>query len=124
IPAKLGDSEKTRVGEFAIAIGAPFQLTYSVTVGHISAKGRSGLAVASSGYADQDFIQTDASINPGNSGGPLVNLYGEVIAINTAIESETGGSVGIGFAIPINSAKFVIDQLKSAGHVRYAYLGI
>src|SRR5205814_10350121 len=83
IPAKLGDSDKTRVGEFAIAIGAPFQLNYSVTVGHVSAKGRSHILDSYS--MDQDFIQTDANINPGNSGGPLVNINGEVIGINTLI---------------------------------------
>jgi serine protease Do len=121
IPAKLGDSDKTRVGEFAIAIGAPFQLTYSVTVGHISAKGRSGLAVASSGYADQDFLQTDASINPGNSGGPLVNLYGEVIGINAMIR---GMNTGIGFAIPINLAKRVTDHLISEGKFVRSWLGV
>jgi len=121
IPAKLGDSDKTRVGEFAIAIGAPFQLTYSVTVGHISAKGRSGLAVASSGYADQDFLQTDASINPGNSGGPLVNLYGEVIGINAMIR---GMNTGIGFAIPINLAKRVTDHLISEGKFVRSWIGV
>jgi serine protease Do len=121
IPAKLGDSDKTRVGEFAIAIGAPFQLTYSVTVGHISAKGRSGLAVAPSGYADQDFIQTDASINPGNSGGPLVNLYGEVIGINAMIR---GMNTGIGFAIPVNLAKRVTDHLISEGKFVRSWIGV
>lgn len=121
LPAKLGDSDKTRVGEFAIAIGAPFQLTYSVTVGHISAKGRSGLAVGASGYADQDFIQTDASINPGNSGGPLVNLYGEVIGINAMIR---GMNTGIGFAIPINLAKRVTDHLISEGKFVRSWIGV
>ncbi|MGZ4961097.1 MAG: trypsin-like peptidase domain-containing protein [Limisphaerales bacterium] len=121
LPAKLGDSDKTRVGEFAIAIGAPFQLTYSVTVGHISAKGRSGLAVAASGYADQDFLQTDASINPGNSGGPLVNLYGEVIGINAMIR---GMNTGIGFAIPINLAKRVTDHLISEGKFVRSWIGV
>jgi serine protease Do len=121
IPAKLGDSDKTRVGEFAIAIGAPFQLTYSVTVGHISAKGRSGLTAGNGGYADQDFIQTDASINPGNSGGPLVNLYGEVIGINAMIR---GMNTGIGFAIPINLAKRVTDHLITEGKFVRSWIGV
>lgn len=116
IPAKLGDSDGTRVGEFVVAIGAPFALTYSVTFGHVSAKGRSFQA-----YADQDFIQTDASINPGNSGGPLVNLYGEVIAINTMIE---GINTGIGFAIPINLAKRVKDHLIAEGKFTRSWIGI
>jgi len=121
LPAKLGDSDKTRVGEFAIAIGAPFQLTYSVTVGHVSAKGRSGLATTPNGYADQDFIQTDASINPGNSGGPLVNLYGEVIGINAMIR---GMNTGIGFAIPINLAKRVTDHLIHEGKFVRSWIGV
>jgi serine protease Do len=121
IPAKLGDSDKTRVGEFAIAIGAPFQLTYSVTVGHVSGKGRSMPAMTPSGYSDQDFIQTDASINPGNSGGPLVNLYGEVIGINAMIR---GMNTGIGFAIPINLAKRVKDHLISEGKFVRSWIGV
>jgi serine protease Do len=121
IPAKLGDSDATRVGEFAIAIGAPFQLTYSVTVGHVSAKGRSVGAMTPNGYADQDFIQTDASINPGNSGGPLVNLYGEVIGINAMIR---GMNTGIGFAIPINLAKRVADHLMSEGKFVRSWIGV
>ncbi len=115
-PAKLGDSDNTRVGEFVLAIGAPFALSYSVTFGHVSAKGRSF-----DGYADQDFIQTDASINPGNSGGPLVNLYGEVIAINTMIE---GINTGIGFAVPINLAKRVKDHLIAEGKFTRSWIGI
>ena len=121
IPAKLGDSDKTRVGEFAIAIGAPFQLGYSVTVGHVSAKGRSVGAMTPNGYADQDFIQTDASINPGNSGGPLINLYGEVIGINSMIR---GMNTGIGFAIPINLAKRVKDHLISEGKFVRSWIGV
>lgn len=121
IPAKLGDSDKTRVGEFAIAIGAPFQLTYSVTVGHISGKGRSVGAMTPNGYADQDFIQTDASINPGNSGGPLINLYGEVIGINAMIR---GMNTGIGFAVPINLAKRVKDHLISEGKFVRSWIGV
>ncbi len=118
--AKLGDSDKTRVGEFVLAIGAPFELTYSVTVGHVSAKGRS-FEMEAGGYSDQDFIQTDASINPGNSGGPLVNLYGEVVAINAMIEGE---NTGIGFAIPINLAKRVSSHLISEGKYTRSVIGV
>jgi len=119
-PAKLGDSDATRVGEFVVAIGAPFALSYSVTCGHVSAKGRS-FEGESGMYADQDFIQTDAAINPGNSGGPLVNLYGEVIAINTMIE---GMNTGIGFAVPINLAKRVKDHLISDGKFTRSWIGV
>jgi serine protease Do len=119
-PAALGDSDSTRVGEFVLAIGAPFTLSYSVTFGHVSAKGRS-FESETSGYADQDFIQTDASINPGNSGGPLVNLYGEVIAINTMIE---GMNTGIGFAVPINLAKRVKDHLIAEGKFTRSWIGV
>lgn len=118
-PAKLGDSDKTRVGEFAIAIGAPFDLDYSVTVGHVSAKGRSFEGYEGS-YSDQDFLQTDACINPGNSGGPLVNLYGEVIGINSMIRVNSG----IGFAIPINLAVRVKDHLISEGKFVRSWLGV
>ena len=117
--AKLGDSDKTRVGEFAIAIGAPFFLDYSVTFGHVSAKGRSH--IIPDGAMDQDFIQTDASINPGNSGGPLVNINSEVIGINTLIR---GLSTGIGFAVPINLAREVSDQLIDGGKFVRSWLGI
>jgi serine protease Do len=115
-PAKLGDSDATRVGEFVLAIGAPFELNDTVTVGHVSAKGRSFEQ-----DADQDFIQTDAKILPGNSGGPLVNLYGEVIGINTMIE---GLDTGIGFAVPINLAKRVKDHLINEGKFARSWLGI
>lgn len=117
--AKLADSAQTRVGEFAIAIGAPFALDYSVTYGHVSAKGRS--AVIYDPSMDQDFIQTDANINPGNSGGPLVNIDGQVIGINTLIR---GGNTGIGFAIPINLAKEVAGKLMTDGKFTRAWLGI
>ncbi len=119
--AKLGNSDTTRVGEFVLAVGAPFTLSYSVTFGHVSAKGRSFESEMGGAYADQDFIQTDASINPGNSGGPLVNLYGEVIAINTMIE---GMNTGIGFAIPINLAKRVMAHLIDEGKYTRSWLGI
>ena len=117
--ARLGDSSKTRVGEFAIAIGAPFELDYSVTFGHVSAKGRR--IFSDRVMMDQDFLQTDASINPGNSGGPLVNIDGEVIGINTLIR---GMRTGIGFAIPANLAKEVADQLIKDGKFTRAWLGI
>jgi serine protease Do len=102
--APLGDSSRLRTGEWVVAVGNPFGLTSSVTAGIVSAKGRTGMGLA----AREDFIQTDAAINPGNSGGPLVNLRGEVVGINTAIFSESGGYMGIGFAIPINMAKSVL----------------
>jgi len=118
--ATLGNSEALRVGEWAIAIGNPFGLDQTVTVGVISATGRSDVGVAT--Y--ENFIQTDASINPGNSGGPLLNLKGDVIGINTAIFSQSGGSVGIGFAIPINMVKRVVDQLVDKGKVVRGWLGV
>ena len=117
--AKMGDSDKTKVGEFAIAVGSPYELDYSVTVGHVSAKGRR--VFSDQMMFDQDFIQTDASINPGNSGGPLVNIYGEVIGINTLIR---GMNTGIGFAVPVNLAKRVADMLIEDGKVTRAWLGV
>ncbi|MDQ7005240.1 MAG: DegQ family serine endoprotease [Ghiorsea sp.] len=116
---KLGDSDKMRVGDWVVAIGNPFGLEQTVTAGIVSAKGR----VIGSGPYD-DFIQTDAAINPGNSGGPLFNTKGEVIGINTAIYSQSGGNNGIGFAIPINLAKSVFQDLREKGHVQRARLGI
>ena len=117
--ATLGDSDALRVGEWVVAIGNPFGLEQTVTAGIVSAKGR----VIGAGPYD-DFIQTDAAINPGNSGGPLLNTRGEIIGINSAIFSETGGSVGIGFAIPINLAKELIPQLKAKGRVSRGWLGV
>jgi Do/DeqQ family serine protease len=121
--AEMGDSGQTRVGEFAMAIGAPFGFDFSVTFGHVSAKSRSNIIDSFAGGAamDQDFIQTDALINPGNSGGPLVNLDGKVIGINTLIQ---GLHTGIGFAIPSNLAKEVSDQLIETGKFVRPYLGI
>jgi len=116
---KFGDSDKLRVGNWVLAIGNPFGLEQTVTAGIVSAKGR----VIGAGPYD-DFIQTDASINPGNSGGPLFNIDGEVVGINTAIYSRSGGNIGIGFAIPINVAKSVIDELRTNGHVQRARLGV
>ncbi|NUM35578.1 MAG: DegQ family serine endoprotease [Candidatus Brocadiae bacterium] len=118
--APLGDSESVVVGEWVLAIGNPFGLQQTVTAGIISAKGRANVGVAE--Y--EDFIQTDASINPGNSGGPLVNLRGEVIGINTAIASRTGGNIGIGFAVPINMARAVMNQLIRSGKVTRGWLGV
>ncbi len=122
----LGDDAKTRVGEWALAIGNPFGLDFTVTAGIISAKGRSTTQLRQlngDDYAIQDFIQTDAAINPGNSGGPLVNIRGEVVGINSANASETGSYAGYGFAIPITLAKTVMDDLIAHGHVRRAILG-
>jgi serine protease Do len=121
IPAKFGDSSATRVGEFAIAVGAPFFFDYSVTIGHVSAKGRQVIGGEEGAGLDQDFIQTDASINPGNSGGPLINLYGEVIGINSMI---AGMNTGIGFAIPSNLAKQVMPHLIHEGKFTRAYIGV
>lgn len=113
-----GDSDKTDVGDWVLAVGSPFGLDMTVTAGIISAKGR-GIHKTHR----EDYLQTDAAINPGNSGGPLLNLNGQVIGINTAISSRSGGYEGIGFAIPINMAKWVADQLIVKGEVRRAYLG-
>jgi serine protease Do len=117
--AKLGDSDIMDIGDWVIALGHPFGLEGTVTAGIISAKGR-GIGIT----AREDFLQTDAAINPGNSGGPLVNLQGQVIGINTAISSRTGGNDGVGFAIPINLAKWVAEQLISDGSVHRAHLGV
>ena len=117
--APLGDSSRLEVGEWVVAIGNPFGLDNTVTAGIVSAKGRH---IGAGPY--DDFIQTDASINPGNSGGPLINLRGEVIAINTAIFSQSGGNIGIGFATPINLAKEILPQLKSKGKVTRGWLGV
>lgn len=119
--AKLGDSSGVKVGAWALAIGNPFRLNQTVTLGVISAVGRQE-AIENKFYPN--LIQTDASINPGNSGGPLVNIDGEVIGVNTLIRSESGGNIGIGFAIPINTAKFVISGLMKSGKVVRGFLGI
>jgi serine protease Do len=119
-PATLGDSERMQVGEWVVAMGSPFGLTHTVTVGVVSATGRSAIGIVD--Y--EDFIQTDAAINPGNSGGPLVNLKGKVIGINTVIYSRSGGYMGIGFAIPINMAKVISTQLIEHGTISRSYLGV
>lgn len=116
----LGDSTSIEVGDWAIAIGNPYGLSYTVTAGIISAKGRADVGIV----PYEDFIQTDAAINPGNSGGPLVNIEGEVVGINTAIFSRSGGYQGIGFAIPINMAKNIMDSLITTGKVVRGWLGV
>ena len=117
---ELADSDKLEVGEWVVAIGNPFRLSHTVTAGIVSAKGRSGFRLAEF----EDYIQTDAAINPGNSGGPLLNLDGKVVGVNTFIISQSGGYMGIGFAIPINMAKFVYQRLVEGGEVERGYLGI
>ena len=116
----IGDSEGVRVGDFVLAIGNPFGLGHTVTSGIVSALGRSG--ISRDGY--EDFIQTDASINPGNSGGALVNLRGELVGINSAIISRTGGNVGIGFAVPTQIANSIMRQILDYGEVRRGLLGV
>ena len=122
---KLGDSDDVKVGEWAIAVGNPFGLDHTLTVGVISATNRNGNQLRLGGEDTRtDYLQTDASINPGNSGGPLLDIYGRVIGVNNAIYSESGGNQGIGFAIPVNTARFVSDQLAKSGRVRRGYLGV
>ena len=116
---RIADSDGLRVGDFVVAIGSPFGLAQTVTSGIVSALGRTGLGIE--GY--ESFIQTDASINPGNSGGPLVNLRGELVGINTAILAPGGGNVGIGFAIPTNMVRTVLDQILEHGGVRRGLFG-
>lgn len=115
---RFGDSDTAEIGDWVLAVGNPYDVGMTVTAGIISAKSR-GVAIARG-----DFLQTDAAINPGNSGGPLLNLNGDVIGINTAISSRSGGSEGIGFAIPVNMVKWISQQLMTHGKVRRAYLGI
>jgi serine protease Do len=116
----IGDSAKVEVGDLALAMGNPFGLGRTVTMGIVSATGRGGLGIED--Y--EDFIQTDASINPGNSGGPLVNVRGELIGLNTAILSPSGGNLGIGFAVPSNMVRTVMDQIIRTGKVTRGYLGV
>ncbi len=125
-PLAFGNSDDARIGDWVLAIGNPLNLQFTVTAGIVSAKGRglAGLNDDTDRYQIQDFIQTDAAINPGNSGGPLVNLQGEVIGINAAIASQTGFYAGYGFAVPINLARKVMDDLIATGHVQRAALGV
>lgn len=119
-PLPLGNSAQLEVGEWVLAIGNPFGLQHTLTVGVVSAKGRTELGI--NDY--EDFIQTDAAINPGNSGGPMVNLDGQVVGMNTAIISSSGGYMGIGFAVPINFVKTIADQLISKGNVVRGQIGV
>lgn len=122
--AKLGNSNDVEIGDFVVAIGSPFGLSHSVSHGIVSAKQRSDLELGPNGVRYQDFFQTDAAINPGNSGGPLINMRGEVVAINTAIASNSGGSDGIGFSIPIKMAMRVATDLIDYNRVRRGFLGV
>lgn len=124
VPARLGNSDLMEIGDFVLAVGSPFGLSHSVTYGILSAKGRRNLELGSKEIEIQDFFQTDAAINPGNSGGPLINLRGEIVGINTAIASNSGGNEGIGFSIPINMAMLVAEQLVQKGRLSRSYLGV
>jgi serine protease Do len=128
IAGRWGDSEKLEIGNIVLAMGSPFGLNQSITMGIISAKGRRSLRLGgetdSSTVINQDFLQTDAAINPGNSGGPLIDTHGRVIGINTAIASNSGGNEGIGFSIPSNLVRFVVEQLVEHGQVQRAFLGV
>ena len=124
IPARIGDSDRAEIGDIVMAFGSPFNLRQSVTRGIISAMGRSNLDLGDGEVDHQNFMQTDAAINPGNSGGPLVNLRGEVIGLNTAIASNSGGNDGIGFSIPINIAVRIMRQLVENGRVERGFLGV
>ena len=117
---KFGDSSILEVGEWAIAIGSPVEFIQTVTVGIISAKGRSSIGISE--Y--EDFIQTDAAINPGNSGGPLLNIEGKVIGVNTAFMTQTGGFLGVGFAVPSSMTEYIVSQLKIHGEVKRGWLGV
>ena len=123
--ARWGDSSAIDMGHFVLAVGSPFGLSQSVTMGIVSAKGRRDLSLtADQSVTNQDFIQTDAAINPGNSGGPLIDVNGNVVGINTAIASNSGGNEGIGFSIPSNLVRRVFEQMVAYGKVRRAYLGV
>lgn len=117
--AKLGDSDRVQVGDWVLALGQPFGLANTITAGIISYKGR-GIGITE----HEEFLQTDAAINPGNSGGPLINLRGEIVGVNTAISTTSGGYQGVGFAVPVNVAKWVTEQLRADGAVHRAYLGV
>ena len=121
-PLPLGNSDEVHVGDAVVAIGNPFGLERSVTAGIVSALQRD--ITAPNGYTIDKVIQTDAPINQGNSGGPLLNARGEVIGVNSQISSESGGNVGIGFAVPVNTVREVVSQIKESGKVEHAYLGV
>lgn len=124
LAARLGNSNRLEIGEQVLAVGSPFGLSQSVTRGIISAKGRYNLDLGDGDVRLQNFLQTDAAINPGNSGGPLINLRGEVVGINTAIASNSGGNEGIGFSIPINAVIRIAKDLTTVGHVNRGFLGV
>ena len=120
---KVGNSDKVKVGEWVLAVGNPFNLTSTVTAGIVSAKGRD-INILRDRSAIESFIQTDAAVNPGNSGGALINLEGELIGINTAIQSRTGSFAGYSFAVPANIAKKVVDDIIQYGSAQRGFLGI
>ncbi|MDX2036047.1 MAG: trypsin-like peptidase domain-containing protein [Isosphaeraceae bacterium] len=122
--ARMGDSDRVAVGSWVLAVGSPFGLTHSVSQGIISGRGRHEADLELAGVENQDFLQTDAAINPGNSGGPLVNLKGEVVGLNIAILSNGGGSEGVGFSIPVNLARWIMNQLITKGRVSRGALGV
>ena len=124
VAARFGNSKKLEIGDFVVAVGSPFGLSHSVSYGIVSALGRHDLELGPQGVRYQNFIQTDAAINPGNSGGPLINLRGEVIGINTAIASNSGGNDGIGFSIPINMVMRIAEDLINYGQVNRGFLGV
>lgn len=124
IPCRLGNSNGVEIGDFVVAVGSPFGLSHSVSYGIISAMDRHDLDLGPQGVRYQNFMQTDAAINPGNSGGPLINLRGEIIGINTAIASNSGGNDGIGFSIPINMAMRIVTDLIDFGKVQRGFLGV
>lgn len=124
VPCRLGNSTGVEIGDFVVAVGSPFGLSHSVSYGIISAMNRHDLDLGPQGVRYQNFMQTDAAINPGNSGGPLINLRGEIIGINTAIASNSGGNDGIGFSIPINMAMRIVTDLIDFGKVQRGFLGV
>ncbi|MDA7901982.1 trypsin-like peptidase domain-containing protein [Mariniblastus sp.] len=124
IPCRIGKSKNVEVGEFVVAVGSPFGLSHSVSYGIISALNRHDLDLGPQGVNYQDFMQTDAAINPGNSGGPLINLRGEIIGINTAIASNSGGNDGIGFSIPMDMVMRIVTDLIELGKVQRGFLGV
>ncbi len=123
-PAQWGNSDRLQIGHFVLAAGSPFDLSHSVSLGIISAKGRRSLKLGSNAVINQDFLQTDAAINPGNSGGPLLDTRGRVVGINTAIATTSGTGSGVGFSIPSRLVQRIIDDLLRHGRVRRAYLGV